>query len=62
MVSALVEWLRVSDTGPRGPGSIPARVKIYSVYLMEAILVQPMTCLTLKDTIQSLMVGRKTTN
>ena len=45
-----------------GLGLIPARVKLYSVYSMDVMIIPPMTCLTFKEAVKSLMVGRKTTN
>ena len=51
--------VKVSDSGLRGPG-FDICVRLFSIYLMDVMSIPPMTCLTLKETVKSLMVGRKT--
>ena len=41
-----------------GLGLIPMRVKLFPVYSMDVMIISPMTCLTFKETVKSLMVGR----
>ena len=60
-VSALIEWLASPTPELEGPGSIPTRVKLYSVYSMDVMIIPPMTCMTLKETVKIMKVGRKTT-
>ena len=71
----MVEWLEYPTPLRGGPGSKPARVKLESIYSMDAVrephkqlgaeaycyvmIYTPMTCLTLKETVKSPMVGRK---
>ena len=61
----MVEWLEYPTPVREFQGSKPASVqKLYSVYSIAYSYVMintPMTCLTLKDTVKSLMVGHKTT-
>ena len=51
VVSALVKLLDYPTPVREGPGSKPRRVKLYSVYSMDVIIIPPMTTLTLKETV-----------
>ena len=40
--------VRVSDSGPNGPGFNTCEGQLYYVYSMDVIIISLMTCLTLK--------------
>ena len=58
----MAKWLEYPTLVREDPGLKPARVKLYSIYSMDNMIIPPMTYLTLKETEKSLMFGRKTTN
>ena len=52
-VSALVEWLEYPTLVGDGLGVIPARVKLYYECSMDVMIIPPVTCLTLNESVKS---------
>ena len=49
--SALVKCLEYTTPVREGSGSKPLRVKLYTIYSMDFMIIPPMACLTLKGTV-----------